>query len=215
MLNQKFNVIYSIWNRKFLSYKLSRFLNNAKIPEYVKEAKEDRIINQRMLMMTGYTWNDIDPLGIVIYAAIRSLRPKIVIETGVQSGISSIYILQALEKNNSGFLYSIDLPDREAKKVGEVVPDGLKDKWQLILGDAKTILPQLLEKLKKVDIFMHDSLHTYEHMLFEFEYAFKYLGDNGIIASHDILSNKAFEGFCNQHNMKKLKLYNIGLAKIK
>lgn len=40
---------------------------------------------------------------------VRILRPTVVIETGVANGISSAFILKALDKNNEGMLYSIDL----------------------------------------------------------------------------------------------------------
>ncbi|MEM2990319.1 MAG: class I SAM-dependent methyltransferase, partial [Halobacteria archaeon] len=175
------DIFSRIWNRQFLAWKLSRFLNDKNISRYIKEAKEDRLINSRLLEKTGYSWRDIDPLGIVVYAVVRSLKPKIVVETGVQSGISSLYILQALKKNNYGFLYSIDLPDRDLERVGEAVPDHMRDSWHLIIGNSKELLPKLLEKLMSIDIFLHDSLHTYEHMFFEFECALKYLGENGLI----------------------------------
>jgi len=39
------------------------------------------------------------------------LKPKIIIETSVASGISSAYILKALEDNDCGKLISIDKPN--------------------------------------------------------------------------------------------------------
>lgn len=208
------NLIQRALIRQVLPYKLSSFLNDRKIIEYVKEAKEDLLINERMLEKTGYRWRDIDPLGIVLYAVIRSTKPALIVETGVQSGISSLYILKDMKINGSGLLYSVDLPDREPTKVGEVVPDSLKENWHLYLGDSKVLLPQIFEEIEApIDIFFHDSLHTYDHMLFEFELSLKYLSDGGLIASHDILWNNAFNTFCNKHDLKNLKLYNIGLIK--
>lgn len=207
-------VLYRAWIRSVFPYKLSRFLNDKMIMSYVKEAKEDALINERMFEKTGYKWKDIDPLGIVVYAVTRSIKPRIVVETGVQSGILSLYILRALQINGFGLLYSVDLPDREPKRVGEVVPNNLRQNWHLFLGDSKVLLPQVFEEIKMpTDIFLHDSLHTYEHMLFEFEYSLKYLGKRGIIASHDILWNNAFDDFSNKSNLENLKLYNIGRVK--
>jgi predicted O-methyltransferase YrrM len=189
-------------------------LDNEDIFRYVKEAKEDALINKRMFETTGYKWRDIDPLGIVSYAVIRSIKPRVIVETGVQSGISSLYILRALQINGSGLLYSVDLPDREPERVGEAVPSNLRLNWHLLLGNSKVLLPQLFEEIKtSIDLFLHDSLHTYEHMLFEFECSLKHLSKKGIIISHDILANNAFDDFCNKNNLKNLKLYNIGLIK--
>ena len=41
----------------------------------------------------------------------------------------------------------------------------LRDRWQLIIGDCKHELPQLLAELRQTDLFHHDSLHTYDHMM--------------------------------------------------
>jgi predicted O-methyltransferase YrrM len=40
---------------------------------------------------------------------MRKIKPKIVVETGVSFGITSSFILQAMEENGFGTLYSIDL----------------------------------------------------------------------------------------------------------
>ena len=52
-------------------------------------------------------------LGVVLYAVCRIRNPGIVVETGVASGVSSSYILCALENNEHGELYSIDQPWRQ------------------------------------------------------------------------------------------------------
>ena len=45
-----------------------------------------------------------------LYALCRKLKPDVVVETGVASGVSSSYILCALHENEHGQLYSIDVP---------------------------------------------------------------------------------------------------------
>jgi len=64
-------------------------------------------------------------LGRFLYKLVRTLHPKIVVETGVANGISSSFILKALSENSSGRLYSIDLHYRE----GVAVPPGRKLGW--------------------------------------------------------------------------------------
>ena len=98
-------VLHRTWIRQILPYKLSVFLKNRNIIRYANEAKKDKLVNDRMLKKTGYKWQDIDPLGIVLYAIIRSTKPTVIVETGVQSGISRLYILRALEINGSGLLH--------------------------------------------------------------------------------------------------------------
>jgi hypothetical protein len=110
------------------------------------------------------------------YITIRALRPKIVVETGVANGVSSAYILLALQKNQRGALYSIGLNDPQylptGKPLGWIVPESLKSRWHLLIGDSSALLPSLLSKLRTIDLFIHDSLHTYDHMLWEYRTAF-------------------------------------------
>lgn len=64
-------------------------------------------------------WNDGDA-GLVrtIWCLVRHLKPKRVVETGVAHGVTSRFVLEALERNGSGHLWSIDLPPW--KGVGEI-----------------------------------------------------------------------------------------------
>lgn len=45
-----------------------------------------------------------------LYVLCRISRPGVVVETGVGPGVSSTFILRALQRNRSGSLISIDLP---------------------------------------------------------------------------------------------------------
>ena len=93
----------------------------------------------------------------VFYIIIRALKPEIVIKTVVSFGVTSSFILQAMEDNGFGTLYSIDLPFEFARKeeVGIIVPKRLKHRWELILGDSKIELPKLLKKFKILCILMN------------------------------------------------------------
>jgi len=73
-----------------------------------------------------------------------------------------------------------------------MVPTDLRNRWHLYLGDAKEMLPRLLQTLGTIDIFIHDSLHSYEHMLFEFRTAWPHLRGGGVILSDDIDANCSF-----------------------
>ena len=156
--------------------------------------------------------NSIDTLlGKWIYCIIRVCKPKVVIETGVAHGFSSWCILNALNKNEYGKLFSIDLPSKDTDfnyninnygvDPGWLVPKELKSKWKLMLGDTKDLLPSVLDELKKVDIFFHDSDHSYENMKFEFETVLPYVSKNGYIISDDIDKNSAFEEFVYKNNL--------------
>ena len=133
------------------------------------------------------------------YAAVRALKPNCVIETGVANGVSSSYLLLALRKNGQGCLHSVGLADPAflpaGKEPGWLVPEWLRSGWQIHLGDARDILPSLFGQLGSIDVFIHDSLHTYEHMMWEFETAYPYLRPGGLLFADDALWNDAFHDF--------------------
>ena len=81
------------------------------------------------------------------------------------------------------------------------------------MGDAKIELPRLLERLGTIDIFLHDSLHTLEHMTFEFEIAWKYIRPGGFLASDDIDYNEAFSQFCKNKRVAGLSFGSEGIVK--
>src|SRR5262249_54929544 len=78
---------------------------------------------------------------------------------------------------------------------GWMVPKRLQPRWSLHLGAVETLLPNLLQQLGPIDLFVHDSLHTYEHMRFEFELAYPHLKPGGLLLADDALWNPAFLDF--------------------
>ena len=51
----------------------------------------------------------------------------------------------------------------------------------------------MLARVEPIDLFVHDSLHTYSHMKWEFEAALSALRSGGLVISDDIDGNRAFE----------------------
>lgn len=162
----------------------------------------------------------------VIYLLVRTYKPKIMFETGVFDGLSSMLILKAMEDNQKGCLISFDIPPREPIKhstnmmvfthlpknfkSGWVVPTDLKHRWELHLGDTKKILPHTLEKHKKIDIFLHDSLHTYDHMYWEYATSWLCIKKKGILLSDDVYFNNAFRDFSTEISRKRYTIHDFG-----
>jgi predicted O-methyltransferase YrrM len=144
----------------------------------------------------GTFHNGTATLGRLCYVACRALRPLAVVETGVAYGVTSAYILKALGENGTGELHSIDLPPlgREAEKyVGYLVPQNLRNRWNLRIGPARKLLPKVFREIGGADIFVHDSLHTYAQMNMEFATAMTALRPGGVLIADDVEGNRAFE----------------------
>lgn len=146
--------------------------------------------------------------GQLLYSIVRALKPGTILETGVANGESSAIILYALDVNRTGELWSVDLPPQagyvfadklsyyipKGREIGWLVPICLRGRWHLHLGDAKNILPGLVPQIGQIDIFLHDSLHTFEHMLFEYNTVWPSLANGGILLSDDV-SGELFRHF--------------------
>jgi predicted O-methyltransferase YrrM len=155
---------------------------------------------------------------LIQFAVARALRPEVIVETGVGNGISSMYWLLACHLNGKGRVYSIDIDRGEylpaGRQTGWIVPDYLRARWILRLGDAKELLPQLLAEMGTVDIFVHDSLHSYEHMKFEFDAAYPHVRPGGLVMSDDVDFNSAFSDFVDAHHFQSQKIISgVGVIK--
>lgn len=136
--------------------------------------------------------------GFLLYMICKLARPEKVVETGVAFGVSSSYILQALHDNNHGRLYSIDYsfrPWETRDMIGSIIPDNLRDRWNLIYGLSSKKLKPLLGRIGPIDIFYHDSDHTYRNMMFEFNSAWPAIRPAGLLISDDVGYNNSFYDF--------------------
>ena len=79
-----------------------------------------------------------------------------------------------------------------------MIPSNLKNRFTFIEGKSIDNLPKILDSLKSVNIFFHDSEHTYENMMGEFQIVWPYLTKKGILISHDINWNDALTDFAKE-----------------
>ena len=189
-------------------------LDPRQVTRFFNEAREGWI-SQHIIDSGGHDASGTTGLvaGAFLYALVRAHRPEIAVETGVANGMSSAFMLAALEANEAGRLISIDLPftgdaaagepvplvagttiDRamwspveKGRNPGWLVPAQLRERWDLRIGDARDLLPRCLDETGDIGLFYHDSLHTPEYMLFEFRTAWRHLMPGGLLATDDIM----------------------------
>ncbi len=114
------------------------------------------------------------------YALIRCLKPRVVIETGVDKGLGSCIIAAALMKNTEegypGIGYGTDIiPFPQA---GYLIQAPYDRYFKLLTGDS-------IESLKKIsepiDIFINDSDHSAAYEFLEYKEIENKLAENAII----------------------------------
>jgi hypothetical protein len=145
-------------------------------------------------------WNDGEPeLVRAVWCLTRHLRPTKVVETGVARGLTSRFILEALEKNKTGHLWSVDLPPllepQLHAQIGAAVGNRFANRWSYIKGSSRRRLPGLLSKLGQINLFIHDSVHTDRNVRFELEHGYNALTPGGAIVVDDIDLNWGFHTF--------------------
>jgi len=144
-------------------------------------------------------WNDGDAALVrSIWCLTRHLQPGNVVETGVAHGVTSRFILEALDRNGSGHLWSIDHPPLAPEwheQIGMAVDGRFPDRWSYISGSSRRRLPELLAQLHEIDLFVHDSLHSEHNVRFEVDRAWAALRPGGAVVIDDIDANRGFWSF--------------------
>jgi len=117
------------------------------------------------------------PLGrrIIWYVLVRIYKPKVIVETGTDKGLGSLVIQLAIEKNQIGKLYTLDIDEYSGSLFDE---EDLK-KIKFLIGDSV----QNMQKLNEIDFFIHDSDHSEEHEKKEIQAAASKLTNNSIVIS--------------------------------
>ena len=144
-------------------------------------------------------WNDGDAAFVrAIWYLTRHLRPENVVETGVAHGITSRFILEGLERNGRGHLWSIDRPPMEREwraQIGIAVDTRSQHRWSYVTGASRRRLPGVLSRLGRIDLFVHDSLHSERNVRFEIDRAWAALRPGGAIVVDDIDTNWGMRSF--------------------
>ena len=149
-------------------------------------------------------WDDGDAaLARMVWCATLHTRPHDVVETGVARGITSRCILEAMERNGVGRLWSIDVPplieSQLRDETGAAIPERLHGRWRYIEGSSRKRLPEVVDVLGSFDLFVHDSMHTTRNVGFELAQVWPVLRTNGVAIVDDVEQNSAFALFAAEH----------------
>lgn len=226
----KVNII--LQNKDFISFinKIKKIEKN-KLFTIGKKFKNDNkfknLFKKKLIRIENRNHvGDIRFHSFTLYLIIRILRPKIMIETGVCNGKSTSMILLAMEHNKCGKLISIDKVKKINKdvskyslvqnKTGFLIPTYLKKRWIFKRGDSIKVLKKIkFKKNEFVDIFFHDSLHTYEHTSEEIKEVLKMINMKKkfcmIIDDIDLGAGKAFNKFLMKNKSFGYSYKNLGI----
>jgi len=150
---------------QFISHVASTSLKD--VIGYISELEQDKKLQNHISEETkksklGYKADANSLFGRRIgwYALIRAMKPKVVIETGVDKGLGSVVITAALQKNLSegigGRYYGTDIDP----KAGYLLSGEYAKFGEILYGDS---IESLKEFKQTIDLFINDSDHSTEY----------------------------------------------------
>jgi hypothetical protein len=150
---------------------------------YLDEIKGNVSLRNRIeksLIASGYPQNIQVRFGRRIgwYVLIRILKPKIIVETGIDHGIGLSVICEALQRNrmegNVGQYFGTDINPL----AGKLTSPEYQDFSTILYGDSIKSLETLDET---IDFFINDSDHSENYEMKEYEEIQEKLSRNAII----------------------------------
>jgi len=109
---------------------------------------------------------------------VRLLKPKVVIETGVDHGVGSCILSAALLRNakegRPGCYYGTEI----RTEAGRLLRGAYAETGEILYGDSITILDAFPEK---IDLFVNDSDHSGEYEYREYQTIARKLSDGAVI----------------------------------
>ena len=175
--------------------------------ETVIEAAKIKIDGEIKLSSIGYKLGGAGNY-FLLYFLVRKFCPKIVIETGVAAGWTTLSILRALDKNQVGKLYSSDFPyfrNKDPEKIiGILVKDETNlDKWDLDIRGDNIALTDFKKKLadSSIDLLHYDSDKSYSGRTDALNLMKNKFSENVIMIFDDIQDNLHFHDLVTEKNM--------------
>jgi predicted O-methyltransferase YrrM len=156
--------------------------------------------------------------SLLVYSIARIMKPTIIFETGVANGHSTYLLLHALLKNGRGQLYSTDI----SPNAGSLLANKDRINWRLMVIDTarkKSSFREAVNKVSQIDLFVHDSDHSYRWSKFEYETVLTKMASDSVMASDDVHGSYSFIDFAKGISAKPIFLIDkrkiFGILRLK
>lgn len=202
------------WAKKQTNQTIDELMQKIDFKLYLKSKKECKILrNDAEKILSNINENLSGGAAFeLLYFLTKKRKPKIIVETGVAAGWSTLAFLRASKYNKNVEIFSSDFPlfrnNNPVKNIGILTKNetNLKKLNLFIEGDEKN-LALISKKLKnkKIDLFHYDSDKSYSGRNFSLKILKQYFSDSVIIIFDDINNNLHFKDFVKNNNLK----YNV------
>ena len=128
--------------------------------------------------------------GKVIQRAVEATRPRMGLEVGLAFGMSTLYILDAMQQHGGGSLIGMDPAQHDMTWRGgglhNVQRAGFRDRYLFHEESSQIVLPRLTAAGTRVQFALIDGWHTFDHTLVDFFFIDRMLDVGGIIVMDDV-----------------------------
>jgi predicted O-methyltransferase YrrM len=173
--------------------------------EYIREVREDEDLTRHMRTRIGgssmrYCCDSTCAVGRRMgwYAFVRALKPRTIVETGVDKGLGSVVLCAALIRNDQegfpGRYYGTDINPT----AGFLFSEPYTKFGKILYGDSL----QSLETIPKIDVFINDSDHSADYERREYEAILPKLSRGGLILGDNCHVTDVLARFSERNNRK-------------
>lgn len=176
--------------------------------------------------------------GEISYLVVRLLEPDTILEIGVANGVSTAYVLGALDDNDhEADIRAIDRPrfvsdiqkqrgKRGLQGVGGIIPNEKEAGWvapreqrsehgyQYYVGNFLEILPSVVDSMAPLDVAIYDASKDAEEMEMAYETLIQSLAPGGVLLSDDIGVNNMFEQVTSRYDGETVMFSGYGIFRI-
>jgi hypothetical protein len=159
--------------------------DSKKIIEYINEARNNEELKQHIRNTTMKSpHKEYADLQVEFgrrlgwYAFARTLKPKIIVETGVDKGMGSVLLCSAILKNKeegfTGQFFGTDINP----EAGYLLTGKYAEVGKILYGDSIKTLSQFSEK---IDLFVNDSDHSTDYEYREYMTIRDKISENAVL----------------------------------
>ena len=120
---------------------------------------------------------------------VRAVQPDVCLETGTHKGRSTAAIVQALEANCRGHLWTLDMEDFKVKE-SEALTEHQKKFVTFCIGKSPEVLSDMMEQLPgPIEFAYLDGGHEYEVLRAELDFVKAYAAETCVVAVDNSLDD--------------------------
>jgi Methyltransferase domain len=183
-------------------------VDSTTILNYINEARNNEELKQHIINATLKSpQKEYADLRVAFgkrvgsYAFARTLKPKIIVESGVDKGLGSVLLCSALLKNREegfeGYFFGLDINP----EAGYLLSGKYAEVGKILYGDSISTLSQFTEK---IDLFINDSDHSKDHEYREYITIRNKLSEDAVLLGDYSYTSDKLAIFSKESNRKFL-----------